>query len=80
MRNNDLLVANSMLRRLGMPQPEPGTFPAFDGVKAGVLAAARGIVEPLRKSDAVRAVLRKIALGRNADYYMKAGPKKNQPA
>jgi hypothetical protein len=79
MRNNDLLVANSMLRRLGMPQPRPGRFPAFDAMKSGTLAAARAIAEPLRKSDAVRGLLRKVALGRNADYYMKAG-KAKQPA
>ncbi len=80
MRNNDLLVCNSMLRRIGLPQPSPGRYPALDFLKAGTLGAARAIVEPLRKVEAIRGALRKLALGRDADYYLKAGAKAKQPA
>jgi hypothetical protein len=71
MRNNDLLVCNSMLRRLGLPQPSPGRYPVFDFLKAGMVGVARAAVEPLRKVESIRGVLRKLALGRNADYYLK---------
>lgn len=74
-RNNDLLVCNSMLRRVGLPQPAPGRYPLLDRAKSGSLAMARSIVEPLRKLEAIRIVLRRIALGRNANYYLKTGAK-----
>ncbi len=70
MRNNDLLVANSMLRRLGLAPARPGRHPVLDRAKSGALALARAVAEPLRKSDMLRSLLRKAALGRNADYYM----------
>jgi hypothetical protein len=74
-RNNDLLVCNSMLRRIGFPQSAPGRHPMLDRAKSGSLATARSIVEPLRKLEAIRIVLRRIALGRNANYYLKTGAK-----
>ena len=47
----------------------------LDRAKSGSLAMARSIVEPLRKLEAIRIVLRRIALGRNANYYPKTGAK-----
>ena len=72
LRNNDLLVCNSMLRRLGLPQPAPGRYPMFDGLKSGTLGVARTLVAPLRKVESIRGVLRKLALGKNANYYLKS--------
>lgn len=77
LRNNNLLTVNSMLRRLGYPQPTPGRYPLFDGIKSGALGTTRAIAEPLRKSEAIRVALRKLVLGRNANYYMKTD---NKPA
>lgn len=70
-RLNDLHVFNSMLRGLGLPQSAPGQNPGWDAVKLAVFRTGRGIVEPLRKSETMRRVLRRIALGKNANYYLK---------
>jgi hypothetical protein len=75
-RNNDLLVCNSMLRRIGLPQPTPGQYPMLDRMKSGFLGMARSMVEPLRKLEIIRVMLRRIALGRNANYYLKTGSKR----
>ena len=71
-RLNDLRVVNSMLRRVGAPQAAPGQSPTWDALKLAILRTGRGAVEPLRKSETMRRVLRRIALGKNANYYLKA--------
>ena len=70
-RLNDLHVFNSMLRGLGLPQSAPGQSQGWDAIKLAVFRTSRGIVEPLRKSETMRRVLRRIALGKNANYYLK---------
>ena len=67
--NNDLHTINSILRGLGLPQPAPGQSPAWDGLKLAGFRAARAMVEPLRTSETLRRVIRRIALGKNANYY-----------
>ncbi|MBE0703377.1 MAG: cupin-like domain-containing protein [Afipia sp.] len=71
-RLNDLHTFNSMLRGLGLPQAAPGQNPGLDAVKLAVFRTSRSIIEPLRKSETMRRVLRRIALGKNANYYLKA--------
>lgn len=71
-RLNDLHTFNSMLRGLGLPQAAPGQNPGWDAVKLAVFRTSRSIIEPLRKSETMRRVLRRIALGKNANYYLKA--------
>jgi hypothetical protein len=71
-RLNDLHTFNSMLRGLGLPQSAPGRNAAWDAIKLAVFRTGRGLVEPLRKSETMRRVLRRIALGKNANYYLKA--------
>ncbi|RTL50871.1 MAG: transcriptional regulator [Bradyrhizobiaceae bacterium] len=71
-RQNDLHVFNSMLRGLKLPQAAPGRNPAWDGAKLAFFRAGRGVVEPLRSSESMRRILRRIALGKNANYYLKA--------
>ena len=70
-RLNDLHRFNSMLRSLGMPQTAPGKNPAFDAVKLGLYRTAAAVVEPLRGSETMRRIIRRIALGKNANYYLK---------
>jgi len=72
-RRNDIFVVNSMLRAMGLPQRAPGARPALDAVKVGGLRAARAVVEPLRRSEAVRRALRRLAFGKQANYYYRAG-------
>jgi hypothetical protein len=72
-RNNDLHFCNSMLRGLGFPQKAPGRNPAFDAVKLAVYRAGVAGIQPLRKSQTMRRALRRIALGKQANYYLKNG-------
>ena len=70
--HNDLHVVNSMLRGVKLPQAAPGKNPAWDGVKLAAFRAVRGVVEPLRASETMRRIIRRVALGKNANYYLKA--------
>ena len=79
-RQNDLYVTNSMLRSLGLPQPAPGKVPALDAIKLALFRTAAAIVAPFRQSEAIRRALRYIVLGKNANYYYRAGAKKDQHA
>lgn len=68
-RRNDLYVFNSFLRSLGLPQGAPDENPALDGIKLAMIRTAQATVSPLRKSEGVRRVLRRLVLGKNANYY-----------
>lgn len=70
-RINDLHFFNSMLRRIKLPQPAPGRYPAFDSLKLSFYRAALQLIEPLRASERLRRILRRIALGKYANYYLK---------
>jgi hypothetical protein len=71
MAKNDVFVVNSLLRRLGFPQQAPGHNRSLDAVKLALFRAAKAVADPLRKSLAVRALIRKLVLGKNANYYLK---------
>ncbi len=61
-----------MLRGLGLPQAAPGTGPALDSVKLAALSHHGRT--PFSRCDRPRpcaAVIRRIALGKNANYYLK---------
>jgi hypothetical protein len=70
-RNNDLHFFNSMLRGIGLPQPAPGKSPAFDMMKLAFYRSVLAVIRPLRSSFAMRKLLRRIALGKKANYYLK---------
>jgi len=70
-RRNDLFVANSMLRDRGFPQAAPGTRPVLDAVKLGLFRTANALVSPLRKSEGLRRMIRSVALGKDANYYLR---------
>jgi hypothetical protein len=70
-RLNDLHFFNSMLRGIGLPQQPPGTQPALDSLKLGFYRAVTKAIRPLRSSPAMRRLLRRIALGKRANYYLK---------
>lgn len=70
-RNNDLHFFNSMLRGLGLPQRPPGARPALDTLKLAVYRTVLAVIAPLRGSARLRRVLRRIALGKKANYYLK---------
>jgi Cupin-like domain len=70
-RLNDLHFFNSMLRGIGLPQQPPGSQPARDAIKLAFYRAVTSAIRPLRASLAMRRVLRRIALGKRANYYLK---------
>lgn len=67
---NDVLTVNSMLRSIGMPQSAPGHSKALDAVKVTTLRSVKAVVDPLRKNETMRRVLRRLVLGRRANYYL----------
>jgi hypothetical protein len=70
-RRNDLHFFNSMLRGLGRPQQPPGVQPVRDALKLAFYRTVTTAIRPLRGSLAIRRVLRRIALGKRANYYLK---------
>ncbi|WP_291851722.1 cupin-like domain-containing protein [Bradyrhizobium sp.] len=70
-RLNDLHFFNSMLRSIGLPQPPPGRQPLRDAFKLAFYRAVTTAIRPLRASMAMRPLLRRIALGKRANYYLK---------
>ena len=74
-RKNEVFVVNAMLRRMGFPQAAPGRNPALDSVKLASFRSLKFVLDPLRKSEGVRALVRRVVLGRNANYYLRTGAK-----
>jgi len=68
-RRNDIFTVNSLLRSMGVPQNPPGVNPALDTAKLAVFRTATTAIEPLRRSETMRRIIRRIAFGRNANYY-----------
>jgi ribosomal protein L16 Arg81 hydroxylase len=77
-RRNDVFVVNSMLRGLGLPQRPPGRNPALDTLKVAALRIAAALAEPLRRSETMRRALRRVVLGKKANYYYGGTP--NRPS
>lgn len=73
--SNGLHLVNSWLRGFGLPQPAPGRQPAFDAMKIAVYRTAMAVASPLRGSATLRRVMRRIVLGRDANYFLRQ-PKK----
>ena len=75
-RLNKIRLMNGTLRHYGLPQKPPGASPAMDGLKVVAHDAMRAIIEPLRRSESVRRLLRGAIYGRQANYYYGKGEKK----
>lgn len=75
LRRNDLLTMNAMLRDRGYPQRAPGVAPMADALKVASLRAFKAVSAPLRRSERLRAVVRRLALGKGGNYfYRKSAP------
>jgi hypothetical protein len=68
-RLNTLLRANGALRRIGLPQSQPGRRPWADAAKVAAYGALRRGLEPLRRSEGLRRKLRGLLFGKKANYY-----------
>ncbi len=73
LRLNKLRLMNGTLRRFGLPQSAPGKRPLADAAKVFAHDMARAVIDPLRKSEAVRNGLRGLIYGRKANYYLETG-------
>lgn len=71
LRLNKIRLMNGTLRRFGMPQRGPGVSPVMDAAKVLVHDAARSVIDPLRKTETARRILRGLIYGKNANYYLK---------
>ena len=69
-RLNKIRLMNGTLRRYGMAQRPPGVSPTMDAAKVFIHDAARAVINPLRKSEAMRRVLRGLIYGKKANYYL----------
>lgn len=74
-RLNKIRLMNGTLRRYGLPQRPPGVSPALDAAKVFMHDAMRAIIDPLRKSEAARRILRGLIYGKKANYYLDVRPK-----
>ena len=71
LRLNKIKLMNGTLRRFGLAQKPPGASPALDGAKVFAHDAMRAVIDPLRKSEKIRNLLRRAIYGRKANYYLK---------
>ena len=76
LRLNKIRLINGTLRRYGMPQKPPGVSPVTDSMKVFSHDAMRVVLDPLRKSENIRRVLRGLIYGRKANYYLEGQTKK----
>ena len=76
LRLNKIRLINGTLRRYGIPQKPPGVSPVMDSLKVFSHDAMRAVLDPLRKSESIRRLLRGLIYGRGADYYLEGQKKK----
>jgi D-lyxose ketol-isomerase len=70
LRLNKIRLMNGTLRRFGFPQKPPGVSPARDAAKVLAHDAMRAMIDPVRKSENARRVLRGLIYGKKANYYL----------
>lgn len=78
LRLNKIRLINGTLRRFGMPQHPPGVSPLMDSLKVFTHDTFRAVIDPLRKSETARRILRGLIYGRRANYYYDNGVKPAQ--
>jgi hypothetical protein len=75
-RLNKLRLMNGTLRHFGMPQRPPGSSPMWDAAKIIVHDVLRAAIDPVRKLEGPRKLLRGLIYGKNANYYLANDTKK----
>ncbi|MFO1034332.1 MAG: cupin-like domain-containing protein [Hyphomicrobiales bacterium] len=75
-RLKKIRTMNGTLRRFGLPQRPPGASPALDAAKVAAHDLAHAVLDPLRKSERMRKLLRGLIYGKQANYYLQAGTKR----
>ena len=74
-RLNKIRTMNGTLRRFGLPQRPPGVYPVLDAAKVTTHDAIHAVLDPLRKSERIRNLLRGMIYGKSANYYLEKRPK-----
>ena len=74
-RLNKIRSMNGTLRRFGLVQRPPGASSAMDAMKVAVHDGLHAVLDPLRKSERMRNILRGLVYGRKANYYLETKPK-----
>ncbi len=74
-RLNKIRLMNGTLRRFGLPQKPPGVSPLRDAAKVVAHDAMRLVIDPIRKSEGARRMLRGLIYGKKANYYYDTKPK-----
>jgi hypothetical protein len=69
-RLNKIRWMNGTLRRFGLVQRPPGAAPSFDAAKVVAHDVIRAVIDPLRKSEAMRRILRGVIYGKKSNYYL----------
>ncbi len=69
-RINKIRFMNGSLRDYGLPQRPPGAAPTWDAAKVIGHDVIRGVLAPLRKSERLRVLLRRMIYGKKANYYL----------
>jgi hypothetical protein len=75
LRLNKIRLINGTLRRFGMPQRPPGASPTMDAAKVAMHDAAKLVLDPIRKSEGARRMLRGLIYGKKANYYLEGRAK-----
>jgi ribosomal protein L16 Arg81 hydroxylase len=75
LRLNKIRLLNGTLRRFGLPQKPPGVSPMLDAAKVVAHDAMRLVIDPIRKSEGARKMLRGLIYGKKANYYYDTKPK-----
>ncbi len=69
LRANKIRFVNAMLRKAGFPQSAPSQHAWSDGIKVAAYNSAFAVINPLRKSEWSRKLIRQLFFGRKANYY-----------
>jgi Cupin-like domain len=69
-RLNKIRFMNGTLRGYGLPQRPPGVSPKMDAAKVVIHDLVRALLDPLRKSETMRRLLRRVIYGKQANYYL----------
>jgi hypothetical protein len=70
LRLNKIRLVNGTLRHVGLPQKPPGVSPILDAAKVVTHDLAKLVMDPIRKSEAARKLLRGLIYGKKANYYL----------
>ncbi len=76
LRLNKIRLMNGTLRRFGYPQKPPGVSLVRDAAKVVGHDVMRAVLDPLRKSENIRRVLRGLIYGKKANYFLEGQAKK----